>query len=316
MAPTLQLNGAQASIYSRSNLKRAFPDFDESNIAGIYRRSDHVLIVRNDGSEQQYPTAPVISSFRDFTGRLKHFFSYLGPQFRGPSLWRNNAYVLFKGWAYSHTYGAKTANAQLQHHWGDRFIHLPTIDELKAVLQNDQFDLGHIVAPDGLIFPQPEVDLNSPFEQEQTVEHQAKPWCSCGSFCRQENNLAEYQAEIPGYQPTCIHLTWFNKYREFLAKRTEIRNSVVMPDKCVAWWYAPPKDATSNGRFTLLHTVSGPQAPLKLWRAYKPKEVFNEHHAWTLFDSMMEAGYLPYPGQHLNQLASAPRQLNPDHQDV
>ena len=86
MAPTLQLNTAQSLIYSRSNIKRAFDDFDETNIAGIYRRSDHILVVRNDGSEQQLPVQPIVEKFQAFTGRLKHFFSYLGPNFRGPSL--------------------------------------------------------------------------------------------------------------------------------------------------------------------------------------------------------------------------------------
>jgi hypothetical protein len=307
MAPTLQLNTAQSLIYSRSNIKRAFDDFDETNIAGIYRQSDHLLIVRNDGSESTYPIKPVQDQFQSFTGRLKHFFSYLGPNYRGPSLWRNNAYVMLKGWSYVHPYGSQTTSAKLQARWADRLIHLQTIDQLKAALDYNQFDLGHIIAPDGLKLPNPEVNLDSELTEESVIEHQHTPWCSCGSFQRQLNNEAEFTAEIPGYKPTCIHLTWFKKYRELLAKRSALRSEVGTPSKVVAWWYAPPEDSRSTGRFMLLHTTSGAQAPLSHWRTYKPKERFNENDVWDLFFNMMDAGYVPFPGQSLPQLANATR---------
>jgi hypothetical protein len=70
----------------------------------------------------------------------------------------------------------------------------------------------------------------------------------------------------------------------------------------VAWWYAPPSDAITDGRFLLLHTKHGAQAPLTHWRTYKPREVFTQHDAWTLFDNMLESGYVPFPGVALPQL--------------
>jgi hypothetical protein len=113
--------------------------------------------------------------------------------------------------------------------------------------------------------------------------------------------------EITGYKPGCIHLTWFYKYRELLCHRTDVRNKFFggSPDTCVAWWYAPPSDYISDGRFVLLHTKSGAQAPLSHWRTYKPKEIFTQHNAWDLFSNMMDAGYAPFPGTSLPQLASA-----------
>jgi hypothetical protein len=134
-----------------------------------------------------------------------------------------------------------------------------------------------------------------------------EPYCSCGSFQRQLLNVSLFEQEITGFKPWCIHLTWFHKYRELLCKRTEVRNALPSgtPDKCVAWWYAPPADHISEGKFVLLHTKSGAQAPLTHWRTYKPKEVFNQGHAWDLFFNMMEAGYVPFPGTALPQLQSA-----------
>ena len=50
----LELNAAQAAIYTRSNIRRAFQDFDDTEVAGIYLRNDDCLVVRRDGSEQAY----------------------------------------------------------------------------------------------------------------------------------------------------------------------------------------------------------------------------------------------------------------------
>jgi hypothetical protein len=99
----------------------------------------------------------------------------------------------------------------------------------------------------------------------------------------------------------------FEKYRDLLCKRTKIRNScpAYAPEKCVAWWYAPPASATEKGRFVLLHTKYGPQAPMTHWRAYKPRQVFTQDDAWVLFDNMMDAGYVPFPGTALPQLQTA-----------
>jgi len=304
----LQLNSAQACIYTRTNIRRAFQDFDDSCIAGIYVRDDDCLVVRDDGSEQTYNRSLIKTAYTTYTYRLKDFFSYLGPNYRGPSIWHNNAYILFKGWNYSHALGHLSSNAKLQAHWGDKFIHVCDPGKVTTLLQSDQTDLGHLVAPDGLRLANRPIDLDSSLddgtEQEPVF---GEPYCSCGSFQRQLNNLFTFQEEIQGFKPWCIHLTWFNKYRELLCKRTDARNASPSgtPEKCVAWWYAPPVDHISDGRFVLLYTNSGAQSPLTHWRTYKPKEVFTQHDAWDLFFNMMEAGYVPFPGTSLPQLKSA-----------
>lgn len=302
------LNQAQACIYTRTNIRRAYQDFDDSDLAGIYLRGDDCLVVRRDGNEQTYDRTLIKQAFTSYTHRLKNFFSYLGPNYRGPSVWHNNAYVIFKGWTYNHALGHLSSNAKLQVHWADKFIHLSDPAKLTAILQSDQTDLGYLVAPDGLRLPDRPLDLDG--ELDDGTEQKplfGEPSCSCGSFQRQLNNLSAFQEEIQGFKPWCIHLTWFNKYRELLSKRTEVRNASPSgtPEKCVAWWYAPPSDHASDGRFVLLHTKSGAQAPLTHWRTYKPNEVFTQNDAWNLFFNMMEAGYTPFPGISLPQLKNA-----------
>ena len=303
-----QLTTAQASIYSRSNIRRAFSDFDEADIAGIYLRDTTCLVVRHDGSEQAYDRSLVKAAYQSYTNRLKDFFSYLGPNFRGPSIWYNNAYIMFKGWNYSHALGHLTSNAKLQAHWADKFIHLKDVNKVTTLLQSDQTDLGHLVAPDGIRLPAGAIDFDSECEQEpNSGSPAAEPYCSCGSFQRQLANISDFQMEITGYKPWCIHLTWFHRYRELLCKRTDVRNAARggVVETCVAWWYAPPRDHISDGRFVLLHTKSGAQAPLSHWRTYKPKEIYTQHNAWDLFSSMLDAGYVPFPGTSLPQLANA-----------
>lgn len=318
MATTLtELNEAQKLIYTRSSIARAFPEFDDTDIAGIYLNQDNCHVVYKDGASVEYPRQQIKEAYQSFTSRLKNFFSYLGPNYRGPSIWHHGAYIMFKGWAYTHALGHRSFNAQLQAQWADRFIHLSDRTKLETLLQSDQTDLGYLVAPDGYQVVE-SLQLGSYADGEEdsadgNKETTPQPSCSCGSFRRQLNNLAELQQEIPGYQPTCIHLTWFKKYRELLCRRTEIRNAcpAYAPDKCVAWWYAPPTDATGHGRFLLLHTKHGAQAPLTHWRTYKPREVFTEDDAWSLFDNMMEAGYVPFPGTSLPQLNNATKKDEP-----
>lgn len=302
---TTQLNETQSLIYTRTNIRRAFQDFDDTDVASIHLDNDLCYVTYRDGAQVKYPIQPIKDSFVSFTHRLKDFFAYLGPNYRGPSVWHHNAYVMFKGWHYTHSLGKQTVNAKLQTQWADKFIRLSEPEQLKALLQSDQTDIGYLVAPDGYRLEDRLIDMDAELDDSQKPRAMfTEPCCSCGSFQRQLHNLQGLQAEITGYKPWCIHLTWFQKYRAFLCRRTELRNALpaYVPDKCVAWWYAPPVDATSDGRFMLLYTKYGAQAPLTHWRNYKPKEIFTQKDAWTLFDNMIDAGYVPFPGTALPQL--------------
>jgi hypothetical protein len=310
-----ELNTAQTSIYSRSNIRRAYNDFDDSDIAGIYLNTKNVLVVRKDGSEQEYERTQVINAYQAYTCRLKDFFSYLGPNYRGPSIWHNNAYIMFKGWHYSHKLGHLSQAAVLQRAWADKFIHMQERTRLIQLLQSDQTDIGHLVAPDGfqegakpIDFDAPETELETKINSDK--ECSPEPYCSCGSFQRQLNNLSEFQVEINGYKPWCIHLTWMHRYRELLVKRTEVRESYPgnVSKNTTAWWYAPPEGKESLGRFLVLYTKHGAMAPLNAWRTYKPKEIFTQDDAWNLFDNMLENGFVPFPGTVLPQLTNAWKQ--------
>ena len=310
-----ELNSAQASIYSKANIRRAYADFDDADIAGIYLNTKNVLVVRKDGSEQEYERTQVINAYQAYTYRLKDFFSYLGPNYRGPSIWHNNAYIMFKGWHYSHKLGHLSQAALLQRTWADKFIHISEQVKLVQLLQSDQTDLGHLVAPDGfqegpkpLDFDAPELESSN--ESQSVQEPAPEPYCSCGSFQRQLNNLSEFQLEIQDHKPWCIHLTWMQRYRDLLVKRTRVRDECPgqVIKKATAWWYAPPEGKEAHGRFLVLYTKHGPMAPLNAWRTYKPKEIFTQDDAWNLFDNMLENGFVPFPGIALPQLKQAWKQ--------
>jgi hypothetical protein len=311
MQVTTELNQAQQIIYSRSNIRRAFPEFDDTEIAAINLRDDLVIVVRNDGTEQTYDRQLVKTAYQQFTFRLKDFFSYLGPNYRGPSIWHNNAYIMFKGWHYSHALGHLSHSAQIQRSWADKFIHISDQNKLEALLQSDETDIGHLVAPEGFHYIDESYsydDCDTETEQVDSVKEYPKdPYCSCGSFRRQLNNLSEFQAEIEGYKPWCIHLTWMKRYRQLLVKRGEVRgnNRGQTAQHATAWWYAPPEGKSDKGRFLVLYTKHGSMAPLKAWKTYKPKEIFTQHDVWDLFDNMLDNNFVPFPGTALPQLNNA-----------
>lgn len=300
------LDEGQALIYSNNNIRRAFPDFEHSDIAGKFRTGSKLVICRTDGTSQEYESKLIIDEFKAFTARLPHFFAYLGPNFRGPSIWRNNCYILFKGWHYQAQGSASLISSIAQRRWADKFSMLHDESKVKAALS--MFDLGYLISPDGKTEIKAQDVLGSALSENTETKEEPQPYCSCGSFQQQLRLLPQLQQEIPGYQPTCKHMTWFARYRNYLSKRSELLESCRgnVSDKATAWYYAPPAIGEQNGNLTIIFTKHGQNAPLKYWRYYKSnREKFNETHAWDLFDSMLEQGYVPFPHSSLLAISKA-----------
>jgi len=182
------LNGAQSLIYTQTNLRRAFPDFEEGEVASIHLRNDHCIVARIDGSHETYERQLVVNAYLDFRSRLKDFFSYLGPNYRGPSPWRNEMYVMFKGWHHAHALGHLSRNAQLQTLLADKFTRIQHEEELLALIQSDQADIGHLVAPNGIRLQDRPISLDGELDdQPKSQPMRSEPYCSCGSFQSQLN---------------------------------------------------------------------------------------------------------------------------------
>jgi len=296
-----QLNSGQRLIYSYSNIRRAFIDFDDTDISGMYLNDDDLVVVYNDGAEKLFDKRPIKEAFKDFRSRCPDFFSYLGPDLRGPSFWRNNCYVLYKGWNYQFQGSYKLPQAIMQQRWGDKLQLIENEEGMKAFLSNPDYGFGYLVAPDGVVLPAPPLSLDDSDEIAQ--EPDLSPYCSCGSFLQQKQSLEEIQKEIPGYEPTCKHLTWINRYREFLSKRSALlSNSSGIVEKATAWSYAPPVEGQSFGQFQILYTTSGKMAPINKWKIYKKDMKYCQHDAWSLFDAMLENEFVPFPAPALTQL--------------
>ena len=274
-----ELNSAQQLIYTASNIGRAYKDFDYSDIAGIYKRDQYCVLVRSDGSEEVYKASLVQDAYLKFSTRLVDYFHCLGPNYRGPSLWKDGAYVLLKGSHYAHSYGANTELAKAQRKWIDKFIYLDR-EPLIALLENEQFNLGHLVVPG------------------------EKPWCSCGSFQKQLKNVKELKEEtFPEFQPSCIHLVWYQTFLKFREQQAALLSSLGngRPMKCAAWWYSPMVQGgpTTNGNLQILYTDKGHLAPLDQWSLYRdPKDLRNytQHDLWNYLFKMINAGYVSFCG--------------------
>ena len=295
----IQLNEAQALIYSRSNIRRAFPAFDDTDIAGIFKQDDKIVVTRNDGSQRSYPADQIRTAFKTFTSRTPDFFSYLGPNYRGPSIWKNNCYILFKGWLYSKQGAESTFQVKAQHRWADRFAVLSSEQQLIDTL--NRFDLGYLLSPDGRINARKET-LGD--DEEQDIP-EPEPFCSCGSFQRQLRVLPELQQEIPGYQPICKHIAYHQRFREYCTKRSALINNSRgnVPQQCTAWHYTPPAIGEDKGRFQIIYTREGQNAPLNKWSWYKKDKHYSQSDAWGLFDSMLENGFVPFPITSLSHIS-------------
>jgi len=303
----LEKNSAQALIYSVSNIRRAFPEFDDTEIAGIHKQHDNILVVRHDGSSQKYNAALIRNAFQEFTSRVPDFFSYLGPNYRGPSIWRNNCYILFKGWLYSQKGAERLFQTQAQYRWADKFSLLDSEEKITNVL--NEYSLGYIVSPDGRAKGQKEVTLGTEEElpAEEDVAEETLPYCNCGSFQQQSQHLAEIRKEIPGYQPICKHIAYHRKFREYCVKRSELieasRGNVV--SNTTAWHYTPPSANEAHGHFQVIYTRAGQMATLDKWRLYNKDTTYTQHDAWNLLDNMLGNGFVPFPLTALGHISHA-----------
>ena len=297
-----QLNAGQSIVYSRSNIKRTFDDFDDTDISAICLVNDNLVVVYNDGFEKEYDKQKVKETFKNFRARCPDFFSYLGPDLKGPSFWRNNCYVLYKGWNYQFQNSYRLPQSIMQQRWWDKLDHIQDEETMKTFLDNPDFSFGYLVAPDGVLYPNPPLTLDD--SDEIATEPDLSPQCSCGSFQQQKVNLKEIQAEIPGYQPTCKHLTWIERWRELLSKRAALfdSNQGSMNANATAWSYAPPKEGETLGQFQVLYTTSGQMAPINKWKIYRKETKYSQHDAWSLFEAMIENKFIPFPAPALSQL--------------
>jgi hypothetical protein len=290
------MSAGQALIYTRTNIRRAFPKFDDHDVAGFQVDGNSLVVVRIDGSEQIIPTAPVKEAFASYMTRLPHHFEYMGANYTTPRYWKNNGYIVMKGHSYAMQGGNLSPGAISQRHFVKE--HAENVDQqtLEHVLL--EHNIGYLCAPDGLTIPPDDQKMylmgEGPAHQEQDTE----PYCSCGSFRRQYAARAELAAEIPGYKPCCKHMTWLRKLREYQVKRTALvaEQPTAFPQKCAAYFYAPPSGVSEEGTVQILFTDQGKLAPISQWKLYKPqkKAKLNQHDVWGLLDNMIEKGYVPF----------------------
>lgn len=277
---TEQFNAAQKLIYTVSNIRRTSKTFDDSDIAGIYLTDDSCIVVNSEGQEQSFSRKEIQETYVKHTTRETSFFRNLGPNYIGPKLWRGSlpqAYVMLRGANYWHTESHKTSLAKSQILFLKQDLDLiESYDSLETILENEQLNLGHLIQPD-------------------------IPYCSCGSFQKQSAHLELFQQELSkDFQPSCIHLVWYQMYKRFLINRSKLLTecNTGYPKKCAGWWYAPPNQKNPNDKGTLkiLYTDKGFLAPLKDWKVYKNKELFNQYDMWNKLFNMVDSGYVPYCG--------------------
>ena len=290
------MSEAQAFVYSRANIKRAFPKFDDADIVGIYVDRNSLVITRVDGTEQTIPAEPVHHAFMDFTGRLPHHFEYMGANYTTPKYWKNNGRIVMKGHSYYMQGGNISPGAISQRHFLQQYSPNVNQQTLEAIL--NEHNIGYLVAPDGLDIEPDERTMHLMGEGPAPQKQCPEPYCSCGSFQRQLQIKQQLKEQFPFYQPTCKHLTWLRKLREYQVKRTALlgEQPTAFPQKCTAYYYQPPAFDETEGNLIILFTDQGKLAPIDQWQLYKPqkKAKLTQHDVWDVLDNMIKNGYVPF----------------------
>ena len=288
-----ELNEAQKIIYTRSMIGRAFPDFDHGQICTIYSVGKNSIVKRKNGIEEKYPAEDIKVAYLKFIQREVPFFSYLGPNYRGPIPWpyQSNTYILLKGWNYAYQGSHKTPEARMQQLWANSFSNLKSIESVKSVLDNLNDD---------------DPDDEGLEDTEKALGHIMTPYkyCSCQAFQKQLKNLDQFKEEFyENYQPMCKHLHWYDNFKLFQRKRNELAEDLGgrPPMNVVIWFYVPPAKQYQKGTFKLWWTTKGLYSDICNWKQINS---LSQWDAWNYFDRMLEKGFIPYEASTVPKLKS------------
>ena len=286
-----ELNEAQKFIYTPSMIGRTFENFDFSNICTIYTYTiktlisskQYCIVKRTNGNEEKYDAEPIKSSYSNFIKRTIPFFSYLGPNYRGPIPWINNknTYILLKGWNYLYENSYKTPEAIMQRKWINSFNNIKDLNVLKTFLENSNDD-----DPEEEIIPDVKESLGHVIVPGKT--------CSCKAFQKQSNNLDLFKEEFGSdYKPYCKHLVWYDNFKKFQLERQILRDKLEgkIESKVSLWFYTPSPQKFGKGIFKIYYTDQGIYS-----KQFKTVKNLTQDDAWEYFTRMIKAGYLPYEG--------------------
>ena len=85
------------------------------------------------------------------------------------------------------------------------------------------------------------------------------------SYQRQLRCKSLLKDEIEGYKIGCKHISWIQKFDEFLGRKStlelDLKNRA--PKKVVVWGYFPPTNPKGQGIFRVFYSNEGIHAPKK-----------------------------------------------------
>ena len=337
-----KLNEAQEMIYTISNVCRAYPDYENRNLTKISKRDDGKLIITDeDGKNFIEDAKPVQDAFVRFTNRTPHFFKYLNPNYGGKVYFKDGAYMICKG---DYKFGYANQRNQNIEGLQRRFVEgmtklrqnqpLAQPSDLAQILQRTsskyssvpeefrQPPLGYVVYPYGLpdkpkheqiriqnLFDiedeTDEIDVKEIKDKEDKPKKMKTPYCYCPSYQRQLRCKSLLKDEIEGYQIGCKHISWIQKFDEFLGRKSTLEKDLEKKDsfisKVVVWGYFPPTDPKGQGIFRVFYSNKGINAPKKDWKELVENDKpYTVHDVWNLFHRMLSKEYVPYCGHQSN----------------
>ena len=129
------------------------------------------------------------------------------------------------------------------------------------------------------------------------------PYCFCPSYQRQLKCQSLLKDEIEGYQIGCKHISWIQKFDEFLGRKSKLELDLEnkAPTKVVVWGFFPPETPKGQGVFRVFYSNKGINASKKDWKELVENDKpYNVHDVWNLFHRMLSKEYVPYCGHQSN----------------
>ena len=335
-----RLNEAQQMIYTISNVCRAYPEYENRNISSVSKRDDDTLIITDeDGKTFTEDAKPVQQAFMRFTNRLPHFFKYLNPSYGGKVHFKEGAYMLCKGdYKFGYKNQRNTTLEQLQLKFVNGMKKLKENQpyarpsDLAMILQRTSSDyssvpeefrqppLGYVVYPYGLpeVPKEQQIEIQNLFDLEEDAEDiditeikdkdnkpkkMRTPYCFCPSYQRQLRCVSQLKDEIEGYTIGCKHISWIQKFDEFLGRKSTLEMNLEnkASEKVVVWGFFPSDHPKGQGVFRVFYSNKGLHAPKKDWKELRENDKpYTVHDVWNLFHRMLSKEYVPYCGHQSN----------------
>lgn len=289
------LSFAESQIYSMSAFYRVVPSNADEMLRTVRLDGTKVIFA---GMKQDYEFDANIfkDHFIEFRNRPSQYFDHADMQLNHYKLWSHNCYFLPTNWLFRYSTRMNDDLLFAQYGFGNNLSRTP-FDFARAAEECELNQYGHLVAPWGFC------DL----PEDSALPKDGTPYCSCGSFQGQWQNLDEFKKILgDDYQPGCKHISYMKKIAEYKSKRQKVQEQQDKDRayKSAAVFARTPRNELADPELLVLYTEDRSTVQIDKWKFYNSGKPIPASESWSLLDRILNTGYLTFMGHKLPNLAN------------